>query len=67
MIAMASGKIATTEPNGDLVYSVGVDDSERTSASLWACTCVSRLVAELNLLSEGLQGTPPEESTCPFL
>ena len=67
MITMASGKIATAEPNVDLVYSVGVDDGERTSASLWACTCVSGLVAELNLLSESSQGTPPEEGTCPFL
>ena len=64
---MVGNQVATTEPDVDLMYPVGVDHGEWAHTFLRACTLVPGAVAELYYLSEVSQAILPEEGTCPFL
>ena len=67
MISMVRGKVTTTEPKVDDVYSVGVDHGEWTSASLWTCACFPKWVTELYSLSGVSQVALSEKGTSPLL
>ena len=64
---MVCSKAATTEPNVDLVYPVGVDHGEWTGASLRARALVSGVIAKLYSLSKISQAVLSEERARPFL